>query len=63
MIDKLKIIVQKGAKLESKLVKSIKGQSHSKTIFQSLLLQRVLSKDSSLELDFRHSVEHHFKPF
>ena len=37
MIGMSKIIVQKGAKLESRLVKSSKSQRWSRTIFQNLV--------------------------
>lgn len=53
MIVKSKIIVQKGVKLESQLVKSTKGQRWSKTIFQSLLLHTLSIKGQFSRIRFQ----------
>lgn len=53
MIVKSKIIVQKGAKLESKLVKSTKGQRWSKSVFQSLLLHILSVKGQFSRIRFQ----------
>ena len=52
MIVMSKIIVQKGAKLESRLVKSSKSQRWSRTIFQNLVFHALCIRKLNIELPY-----------
>lgn len=53
MIVTSKIIVQKGAKLESRLVKSTKSQRWSRTIFQNLVFRALCVKGQLSRIRFQ----------